>query len=415
MDRKFPRAVSRRGAALLLAAAFLAASWWVLRLAHADFEFRRGTEEGARRAAALVPGDARYRAGRTDWGSPERLRDLETAVRLNPYYAEAWIELGLMAEARGAFPEAERYLLEAARVDRGFGPRWTLANYYFRRQAPGKFWEWARRALEMNPSDPTPLYRLCWLLEPDGEKILARAVPPTGEQLARYVRFLMRERRLTEAARAASRLLDSGSRAPSNLLVDLCEQLVTGGEVEAAVRLWNRLVDQGLTSHRRLDPERGPWLANPDLAAPPLERAFDWKIPPVDGVLAGQDPGGGLRIRLSGRQAESCELLAAYAPVRPGGCYRLEYRYATAGLPRESGLRWRIADPFPRKEIAAAPSYLWREQEGADAFAWCVPQSTRLIKLALRYDRAPGTTPAEGRLTLRRVWLEAMPGTRPNN
>lgn len=415
MDRKFPRAFGRRVAALLLAAAFLAAAWWVLRLARADFEFRHGTEEGARRAAALVPGNARYQAGRTDWGSPERLRDLQTAVTLNPFYAEAWIELGLLAEARGAFREAERYLLEAARVDRGFGPRWTLANYYFRRQDPDKFWEWARRALEMNPSDPTPLYRLCWLLEADGERILDRAVPPAGEQLAHYLRFLMRERRLPEAARAGLRLLDAGGRARRTLLVDLCEQLVTGGEVEAAVSLWNGMVDRGLLGYERLDPERGPWVASPNLAAPPLGRAFDWRLPPVEGILTGPQAGGGLRIRLSGRQEESCELAAAYAPVRPGACYRLEYRYATAGLPRESGLRWRIADPFHKEEIAAGPSYLWREAEGAEGFAWCAPEGTRLVKLALRYDRAAGTTPAEGLLLLRRVWVEAAPDARRPN
>jgi hypothetical protein len=406
MSRNFLRRYGRRAPLLLLAATFLAAAWWSLRLARADWEFRRGTEEGARRAAALAPGDARYQAGRSDWGSAERRRDLEKAVALNPYYAEAWIELGLMAEARRDFAGAERYLLEAARVDRGFGPRWTLANFYFRRQDPEKFWEWARRALEMRPSDPAPLYRLCWLLEPDGEKILSRAIPPSGEQLAHYVRFLMRERRLEEAARAGQKLLDSGGRPPRALLVDLCEQLVTGGQVEAAVRLWNRLIDQKLLALERLDPGRGPWLANPGLAAP-LGRAFDWRLFPVDGVLADPDAGGGLRIRLSGRQGESCELLAVYAPVRPSACYRLEYRYATDGLPPESGLRWRIADPFQHKEVAAAPAYLWRQAEGADSFPWCAPPGTRLVKLALRYDRAPGTTPAEGRLVLRGVRVEA--------
>jgi len=406
MPRKFPKALGLRAAAVLLAAAFLAAAWWTLRLARADWHFRQGTEEGARRAAALVPGDARYQAGRSDWGAPERAADLERAVTLNPYYSEAWIELGLMAEARGQLEQAERYLLEAARVDRGFGPRWTLANYYYRRQHADKFWEWARRALEMNPSDPTPLYRLCWLLEPDGEKILARAIPPAGDQLAHYVRFLMRERRLAEAARAGLRLLESAGPARRSLLVNLCEQLVTGGEIEAAVRLWNGMVGRGLLARRRLDPESGPWVANPDLAAP-LGLAFDWRLPQLEGVAADADAGGGLRIRLSGRQGESCELLAGYAPVRPGGCYRLEYRYATSGFPRESGLRWRIADPFGRNEIAAAPAYLWREQEGTEGFAWCAPPGTALVKLALRYDRAPGTTPAEGRLLLRRVELAA--------
>ena len=44
-------------------------------------------------------------------------------------------------------------LHEAARVDRTFDPRWTLANYYFRRQNWDEFWKWMRAAAEMSYGD----------------------------------------------------------------------------------------------------------------------------------------------------------------------------------------------------------------------------------------------------------------------
>ena len=425
MPGKIPRAACQRNsagrrsvlvrvAAALAGLAFLAGVYWVARQGWAEWELRKGTEEGASRAAELAPGNARYWAGRSDWGSPERVSDLERAVALNPYYSEAWIELGLIAEARGDPENAERHLLEAARVDRGFGPRWTLANYYYRRQDREKFWEWAGQALEMSSGDATALYRLCWLLEPDGEKILARAIPRNADHLARYLLFLVSERRLREAARTAGLVLEKGGGAHRGMLVNLCEQLVAAGELDEALAVWNGMVAHGLLAFSRLDPERGPWLTNGELAATPLSAGFDWRILTVEGVsIEGIGAGRGLRIRFSGRQPEQCELLVQYVPAGPGSCYRLEYEYETNGLPRESGLRWRISGAERRDPIVTGTEYLWREQEGAGMLRICVPPRTRLLKLSLRYDRAPGTTPIEGWLLLRRVRLNREAGGAP--
>jgi len=58
---------------------------------------------------------------------------LTTSLRLNRYDAQADIGLGLQFEADGDFGRAEKKLLEAYEVDHTYLPRWSLANYYFRR------------------------------------------------------------------------------------------------------------------------------------------------------------------------------------------------------------------------------------------------------------------------------------------
>ncbi len=415
MDRKIPIPSSggpaaRRVFARLLAAAsalaFLLAAVWILRLAWADFEFRRGTPASIERAARLAPGSTSYWMARSDWGSPEREADLERAVSLNPYSSEAWIELGLIAEARGDLARAERRLKQAAQVDKGFLPRWTLSNYYFRRRQPEEFWKWIRLSLLVAPSDATALYRLCWMFEPDEELILARAIPDEPDHLARYLLFLIAERRIQAATRVAHRLIARGAETHVGLLVNLAEQLLMEGSAGRALELWNAMSKACLLPYQALEPDRGRLLTNADFRREPRGAGFDWRILPVEGVTAEVLPEGrGLRLRFSGRQPEHGELLAQYVPVRPGACYVLHSRSQTDEVSEVSGLRWVISEVGSRRRLAAGPL----GGEGNGAVAFCAPPGVGLIKLTLRYDRPVGSTPLRGSVTLASVEMSEAP------
>jgi tetratricopeptide (TPR) repeat protein len=399
----FPRLL-----AVVAVPAFLLAAAWLLRLAWADLEFRRGTPASVERAAALAPGYAPYWTARSDWGSPEREADLERAVRLNPYYSEAWIELGLSAEARGDLARAERCLRQAAQVDKGFLPRWTLANYYFRHRQPEEFWKWARLSLLAAPGDATALYRLSWMFEPDEELILARAIPDEPDHLARYLLFLVTERRLEAAVKVAHRLIERGAEPHVGLLVNLTEQLLMRGDSGRAVGLWNAACRRGLLPYEVLEPDGGRLVTNGDFRSPPRGAGFDWRILPVEGVVADVLPEGrGLRLRFSGRQPEHCELLAQYVPVRQGACYRLHSRSHTDDVSEESGLRWVISEAGSRRRLAVGP--LGADEEHGAATAFCAAPGMELIKLTLRYDRTAGSTPLQGSVTLTLVEMGEAP------
>ena len=411
MGRKIPARSSptapapillRRCLAALLALAFLLAAAWTLRLAWADIEYRRGTASSAQRAARLAPGHAPYWTARSEWDSPEREADLERAVRLNPYYSQAWIELGLAAEARGDLVRAEQCLLEAARVDRGFSPRWTLTNFYFRRRDADRFWHWARLSLALAPGDATALYRLCWRFEPNAELILSRVIPDQPDQLARYLLFLLKEKRPEAALPVAHRLIERGAAAHAGVLVGLSEQFLMRGEVEPSLALWNAMCRRGLLPYEALEPHLARSVTNAHFHAPPRGAGFDWRIPPVEGVSASVGPGGGLQIRFSGRQPDRAELLVQYLPVRPGECYRFRWRYRSTELDAESGLRWQISETGSGRRLAAADLYS-PPDPGTAALEFCTSAAVKLIKLSLRYERLAGTTPFRGT-----VWLEAV-------
>ena len=123
--RRAPKGHLRWVSSAVIALACLGAAYYSLRIAYAEYLFRSGRPGTMERAAALVPLRGDYQA---------RVNRLDRAVKLNPYLASAWIELGVRAEAAGDAVKAEAALREAARVDRTFEPRWTLANFYFRRR-----------------------------------------------------------------------------------------------------------------------------------------------------------------------------------------------------------------------------------------------------------------------------------------
>jgi len=192
------------GLRLLCAAACLWGAWWSWNLGRADFLFREDTPESVRAAIRLVPDQPQYymRLAQLDGGRATEY--LETALSLNRYNAQASIELALQREADGNYASAEKLLLDAFAVDRTYISRWTLANFYFRRDDMPAFWKWARRAAEMPANDIGALFQLCWRAAPDPELIADRVLTDQPDTIRQYLAFLMNHGDIRAAATAPS-------------------------------------------------------------------------------------------------------------------------------------------------------------------------------------------------------------------
>jgi tetratricopeptide (TPR) repeat protein len=322
-------------------------------------------------------------------------------VALNPRDSAAWIDLGLEAEARGDLPRAEKALLEAARVDLTFQPRWTLANYYFRRELRESFWHWARQAAAMSYGDVSALFCLCWRTTADPEWISEHVAGDRANLLRQFLDYLISEHHLEAAEAVAHRLIRVGGPDAAVPLLAYCDRLLEAGRFEPAVRTWNALASRGLIGLSPLEPEAGRVLTNGEFSAPPRGRGFDWRFHRVEGVsITHTSEPAGVRLAFSGRQPEDCELATQFLPLRPGSAYRLSYRYRTAGAPEPSGLEWHISGA----RSAPLSSEDWRAATlDFVAAAGAVP------RLALRYRRAAGTTRIEGALWISQVRLEPRP------
>jgi hypothetical protein len=392
----------------VLLAGLLAAGTESLRMGWADYRMRQATLAGTEGAIALVPGHAEYHARLAALvadNDPNRARAaLRQAVALNPWDARSWIELGLLAEADGDGAAAETLLLRAADLDHEYLPGWTLANYYFRHNNTGRFWFWAQRAAAMVYGDPQPLFRLCTLVEPDG-KLIDRLQIRNPSLRAWYLSYLLAQNRLDRIGPAVHRVSEQNRAEDVPLLLIACERLLQTGQVDDAAEIWNRQADAGRVPFRTPAGRGEHLVANGTFLASPTSLGFDWRLPVVEGVsISREGELHGLRVTFSGSQPEDCEALVQFVPVWPRMRYHLQSVYRTQGIAAAGGLGWRVT--VANSGAALGESLNLASDADAEAGLWFdTPAQCRLVRLALRSHRVPGTTRTDGFLVLRTVDL----------
>jgi hypothetical protein len=391
--RNFSKALTALSAAALLAAAFD-----TLRLAWADALFRANTRASVSQAVRLDPESAAYHAWLAEiqeHDGDDPVPELESASKLNPSDSRVWIRRGLRAERDGDLGTAEQLLLRGAAIDKLYSPRWTLANFYARRGDSARFWPWARQAIEMGYGDLTPIFRLCRNVSRDPEPVLGPEIRNRPDVLRKLLAFLMREDSLDAAQPVARALLATALPEDAPVALWYCDRLLERNQAAEALEVWNALCARGAIPLAALRPESGAALTNGDFSREPLGQGFDWKIAALPEISVARAGPAGLRIRLSGRQPEHCEVLAQIAPLTPGARYAFRFEYR-AGAAR-SGLRWRIGELGESPELTSAE---WTRAE-----APFDPRGASLTRLALVYDRAPGDMRAEGDFWIRNASL----------
>jgi tetratricopeptide (TPR) repeat protein len=384
---------------------------WSARAGWADYRARQETSTATERAIAVTPGQSLYYyrlavllAERDPRKSNEYLR---RAAALNPADADLWIELGLRSEAEGDYATAERCLLRAAAENKLYLPRWTLANYYYRRNDAARFWAWAKSSAAMVYGDPAPLFALCETMA-EGGNLMELLELRRPDLQAAYLTYLLGRRVTGRIAPVAQSVLAAERPSDTPLLLGACDRLLDGKQVDGALLIWNNLVRTHKAPFRALAPSGGPVLTNGAFEISPTSRGFDWRLPSLEGVSASREQAAaGLRLTFSGGQPESCEPLTQLVPVQDNGAYELKFAYQTSGIASGAGPRWQVADAFGAQRIAESGP-LSSEETAHGRLGFVSPAGCRLVRLALAYQRAPGTTRIEGRIVLWDVQLDRL-------
>jgi hypothetical protein len=390
--------LSRIVAAIAMVAMSIAA-WFSIRLAQADAEFHRGTPESVARAVEIMPRNTEYlslRALQLDYDGADSTQLLRRIATLAPLSSAPRIRLGLAAETRGDLDSAETWLLDAARIDRQFEPRWTLANYSFRRGSEQtlwrdkfwwreKFWKWMRDALQVSYGDRAPAFDLCWRESDDAEEILTRGIPASHEVRAAYLAYLLTGRRLSAALPVALQLASAGEPGYASLFYWASDAFLDAQDGTSARTLW-RAIGYPL-------PEG---IAAGDLVASASGHGFDWRMPDVPGVdHLNLDSPPVYRISLNGSEPESCELLRRFVSLHTHTRYVLHWESRTQNVAFPSGIEWRIAG----QTVGLASSAGWRSGE----LTFAAPGDLALLVLA--YQRPSGQPRTEGSVELRQVTI----------
>jgi len=388
-----------------LAAGFATAAVWSLRLGWADYQARKETLAGMEAALRCMPQQAEYHFRLSvltaDTDPARSIEALQRAVKANPSDARSWISLGLRCEEQGNLKDAERYLLRAAAEDRRYLPRWTLANYYFRRTDMVEFQVWAKAAAEMVLVDASGLFRLCGRVVEDG-KLIDRLEIRRPMVRASYLSYLLNEGRLDVVMPAVRKVIEGGRDADVPLLMAVCDRLIERASAAEALEIWNRLADARRIPFGTLDPKSGRVLTDGRFAATSTSNSFAWRMPAVEGVSASaEDNGGGLRLTFSGSEPEDCQLLEQIVPLREDTGYELGFKYRASGIAAAAGLEWRVTE-LDRGAVLGQVR-LSSEDEQWTGIRFRTPAQCRLGRLALRYSRKPGTTRIAGFLVLREI------------
>jgi O-antigen ligase len=395
---RVPAAVDRRWMmAPVPAVAALLAIW----LGVADLHFVRDTDQSLRRAVSMNPWHAGYRFRLFE--ITRESAALDAALRLNPRDSATRIEAGLRAEIAGDYKQALQHLEESARIDKGWLPRWTLANFHLRAGDPEGFWRWGNLASAHagNGVNLQPLFRLASNLESDPETVARQLLTERNPEAARsFIRHVLEsDPRQTRGLRhAAVHLLTAGTQVPDrNYVVAAVERfLAAKTDADTPWELWKSMVDRG-------------WLpagAGQDFnITPPLREGFDWRTYPIDGIVLSPNPGL-MTVSMSGNQAEaSWPPLQRVARVEPNTKYRLRLEYSTEGMRTPSGLRWRITDEVAGKELLHSSMLATSDGQFREEFLEFTASSSKLIRLQLVCTREPGTRRTTGSIRFRAAEL----------
>jgi hypothetical protein len=375
--------------------------WNSLILARADYLFHQDTEQSLRAAIRLAPDGWQYymRLAQFDRNHAQEL--LSTSLRLNRFDAQADIELGLQYEADGQFDRAEKQLLQAFEVDHTYTPRWSLANYYFRRDNIPAFWTWARRAAEMPADDIGALFELCWLASPDPQTITAALLNDDPKMLRQYIAFLSGKDQPGAMATVAPHLVLSGDPASDRpLMLSAVDRLAGANDAAAAGGLWRMLIAKKWINADQTVPN------NANFQRPPLPVSFDWSLPEYEGLHSW--PGAsGLESEFTGSEPEACVIAEQIVPLTPGN-YSLSYSYRTAQIPPDTGIRWQILDAISNAVLAESPN-LSSEELKYSGVGFRVPPGTSLLRVRLLYQRTLGTTRISGTLDVLSTRIQGLP------
>jgi len=398
---------ARAALAVVIAGAAGYSTLTAIRFARAESLARADTLPALAKASRLAPSNADYHA-RIATLDAARVDELRIALQLNPRQPSWWIMLAVQQEQDGDIAGSEESLLEANKVCQYYVPRWTLAAFYYRHNNKVAFVRWARAAMSVGYGDSDSLFRMAQRLGMPLEEIARAMVPRYPERLADFLRFALGEHEIRQGYAAAANLIAVGSAADSETVVEACETLFAAGNSEEAIALWNKLV----SARWILSKPIALSATDTDLAtfaSERLHRGFEWKYTVPQGVSVSLADDGSPCLAFSGGQPEQCELVSRYTPMLPGRHYRLAIRERMEEIAPDSGLQWLVLPLSGGRPLTASTTSRRDGESAEQSIDFETPRAETPLRLALRYDRAPGTTRIEGRLWVRSIKLTMLP------
>jgi tetratricopeptide (TPR) repeat protein len=333
-------------------------------------------------------------------------------ISLDPRDARYLTAAAVSAEAADSTAVAVRLLLQAARYNHLWMPRWSLANFYARHGNSAEFFHWTRLALERQYDNSVAIFRATEAAGATPRQMLSDVLPPDANVRMTYFWFLLDRKQWDAVAPAVDSIVPLVPSARREVfgrnLAAATTALNGAGRHAEAGELWDRLCRQALLPYSAWTAERP--LVNAAFGPPVVGQSFDWTAAPAEGIqiLLGTPPGAA-KFSLNGYQPESHELLSQIVRLAPQLTYRFTFDYRTRGIEAvDSGLYWRLSAMGEPAQQALAPLPLASEEWQPAALSIAPSATPRFLRLALVLERRRGHTRVEGDAWVRNLSLEAV-------
>ena len=348
-----------------------ALSYFSARNAWAEHRAGRLSREGLERATQLEPGNARhwYLLGRYwqyNLDEPDNARAIAAyrqAVKFNPRFPAAWLNLGEAYEAEGNSASAREMFLEA----KGVYPisaeaAWRYGNFLLRQgELPAAFVE-IRHAVEEEPSRAAEAVSRCWRVAPDIQRILDEVLPPARDVYLDAVKFLTSENEMDAALAVWTRLVRLQPKLKLKDAHNLMELLLQRRNIAAARAVWSQALELSGTP-RPVDPANsliwdGGFETDVD------GTGFSWRIQSPPGTKIHFDDqlqhsgARALSIRFDGTQNVYFEHVCQFVAVEPGTAYEFSAWIRTEALTTDKGAYFHVNSLGNQKSAPAATSEL---------------------------------------------------------
>lgn len=363
---------SSRGRVLLMlcsGAMALVLGFLAIRNAAAAHYLDLDTRAGYERAVRLEPNNARnwYLLGRSylyDLNEPDPVRAVQAlrkAVELDPYSAEALLDLaaaydgeGEASQARAAYVSAQRVYPLSAEV------AWSYGNFLLRQGDTDSGLSELHKALELDPKRSAEAFTRAVRAIADVNLVLDKMVPARPEAYLPILRIVSDPNDLETAELVWYRLVALQARVPMHDMAPFFEALILARRPEDAARLWPQAV--AIMQNPPPPEPEGSLLWDGSFESGYSGGGFGWQFTPVtrDTEISwdrGEKHSGGqsMRILFDGRGNIRFEDVCHPFVPEPGQRYLLSGWVKTQSLTSSEGVRLKI-NAFSGNGVVTAQS-----------------------------------------------------------
>ncbi len=272
----------------------------------------------------------------------------QTAVKLNPGYTEAWLDLGTAYELAGniaaagdAFERAKKSYPASSEV------AWRYGNFLLRQGDLPAAIAQLKATLQADPRRAGAAFSRVYRAGPDVNAIVNELLPPVPSAYVAAIAEAVDSQQLAVAQTMWKQLMGLSPHLQISDFNNLVTALMFNGDYDAAHRVW----DQG-TATLNLPPliqPQGSVLWDPSFESGLSNQTFAWYYKPLEqGVhteldttekLSGKQS---LRLTFDGQHNPNADFACASGVVTPGMKYLFSAWVKTQNITGDQGIRFRL-------------------------------------------------------------------------